>query len=410
MSANPHDIALLEHLPKENNLKDVAVVFIHLMGSHVNYADRYPYDFHKWNDDYDNSILYNDYVVQKIYEHFSVMKNFNAFFYFADHADDPEYKSHDASNFTWEMTKVPFYIYFSDDYISQYANKYKILKEHRNKPFTNDMVFDTLLGILDITDEQFYVPKNDLSSEHYHYTKADLSTLHGEKSLLDDDMVDRIPEKFWLRRVNSPDKMRQLGYKYKGLELDIIYYSKENNFENSHEPTNLKLYHLEKTLKMYNELSYTQALWFDFKNLTETNKINAEKKLFKLINKYHINKNDVWIESQNHNALEYFTKNGWKTSYYLPDYNFVTMPQEEFEKVQKLTEDISFSGKVSAISFAGQDYFFIKQFKLNKQISLLTWFDGYTFSELKRRNDYSQLLEDPQLKVILIKETGKYHR
>ena len=86
------------------------------------------------------------------------------------------------------------------------------------------------------------------------------------------------------------------------------------------------------------------------------------------------------------------------------------MTETEIEEAKKLTEKISFSSKVSAISFAGEYYPIIKKLKLNKKISLLTRFNQYTLSDFKKRNEYSRLMKDPQLKVILVKELGKYHR
>ena len=202
IKANPYDAALLKHLPEEKQLEDTSVIFIHLLGNHGSYFNRYPKTFNKWNDAYDNSILYNDYVVQKIFEHFSSMKDFMALIYFADHADDLTCWCHNSSSFTWEMTKIPLYAYFSDKYIKQHSEKYKILKDNQHTPFTNDMFFDTFLGILNITDKRFYVPEDDLSNEKYKHLPEDLSTLHGLKHL-SDEITDIQVEK---TKTNSESK------------------------------------------------------------------------------------------------------------------------------------------------------------------------------------------------------------
>lgn len=410
VKTDPYDVDLLKELPDEKDLQDTSVIFIHLMGNHGSYVHRYPKGFGKWSDYYDNSMLYNDYIVQKIYEHFASMKDFMAFMYFADHADDPRCKCHDASGFTWAMTKIPLYVSLSDNYINNHEQKDKALKEHLHTPFTNDMVFDTVLGILDITDERFYVPENDLSSMKYNHTREDLKTLHGRKPLTEEKETNDNWGKFWLHRVNSPQKLGKLGHKYAGLEMDIIYYSKENDFENSHSAQSLELYSLEKTLEMYKKKGNKQSLWFDFKNLNDSNKVKAEKRLSELIKKYGITKDNVWVESKDYDALDYFTQNGWRTSYYVPYYDFEKMSAAEIEDAKKQIEKISFSGKVKAISFAWKYYYFIKKLKLNKEISLLTWFSQDSLASLKKREDYSVLMKDPQLKVILVKELGRYHR
>ena len=269
------------------------------------------------------------------------------------------------------------------------------------------MLFDSLLGLLDITDGRFYIPQNDLFSFKYSHTKDDLSTLHGKKLLSSEIEINK---KFWLHRVNSPEKLKQLGRKYSGLEMDIIYHAEHNDFENSHNEENLQLFPLKKTLETYKNMSNKQSLWFDFKNLNNLNKVKAEKRLSELIKQYKVNKDNIWVESKNYNALEYFTKKGWKTSYYFPYYNFQKMSSKEIEEVSKLTEEISFSSKVTAISFAGKYYDFIKNLKLNPQISLLTWFEKDTLSDFIKNEKHTKLLQDPQLEVILIKELGKHHR
>ncbi|MFQ9522783.1 MAG: sulfatase-like hydrolase/transferase [Phascolarctobacterium faecium] len=44
---------------------------VHLMGNHGSYEERYPHAFNRWTgkshiDKYDNSILYNDFVMKQL--------------------------------------------------------------------------------------------------------------------------------------------------------------------------------------------------------------------------------------------------------------------------------------------------------------------------------------------------------
>ena len=59
------------------------------------------------------------------------------------------------------MTKIPFYMYLSDNYIDHHAEKVNYLRRQIHTPFTNELFFDTFLGLLDITDKRFYVSEND---------------------------------------------------------------------------------------------------------------------------------------------------------------------------------------------------------------------------------------------------------
>ena len=265
-----------------------------------------------------------------------------------------------------------------------------------------------MLGITEIRDEN-YIAKNDLGGDYYDYRRDDLSVLHGTKKLTDEHIDDilKYRSKIWLHRVNSPKKIQDVGEKYFGVELDIIYYEKEDAFENSHDKIDLSEYLLEKTLKKH---AYWHHFWFDFKNLTQENNVQAKQTLEKLMKRNYISKDKVWLESQNLEALRLFTQSDWKTSYYMPYYNFEEMTQKEIENIKSQIEAISYSGKVQAISFAGRYYPFIMSLKLNPEISLLTWYDDQTFEELKEKDYFLETLKNPQIKVVLVKEYGENHR
>lgn len=412
---DPYDEIILDKLPQEIELNNSnSVIFIHLMGNHMAYVDRYPNEWNKFGnsatDRYDNSILYNDYIVSKIYNHFLKMKNFSALVYMSDHADDVDsgFCSHNASLFTWDMVKIPFYAFFSRNYIKKNYKKIQILRDHKNKPFVNEMLFDFLLGIIGIQDES-YRPENDLSNKEYNHSVDDLFTLLGQKRLSKEGEETALKNRFkiYLRRVNSPQKLEELREKYVGFELDIIYHEEEDAFENSHDKNNLKEYPLEATLKYYRDWQY---LWLDFKNLTLENQVAAKKCLDELSKKYNISKSKVWLESSNLEALEVFTNDGWNTSYRLPYYNFDKVSTDKSEKIKSEIEAISYSGKIRAISFADNYYSFVNSLTLNPNVSLLIWFDEKTFEELKDINHFLSILQNPRVKTVLVEEHGKYHR
>ncbi|MBE6449990.1 MAG: phosphoethanolamine transferase [Alphaproteobacteria bacterium] len=413
---DPYDEIVLNKLPFETELNDASVVFIHLLGSHLGYRDRYPEakaQFrdgpHDYVDHYDNSILYNDYIISKIYNHFKSMKNFSALIYTSDHSDDVDsgFCSHNASLFTWDMVKIPLFSFFSNDYIKNNRSKIKNLETNQNMPFVNEMLFDTLLGIIGIEDKA-YILQNDLSSSQYNHSYDTLYTLLGKKKLSDEknDIALNNRFKIYLHKVNSPQKLQELREKYIGFELDIVFHENEKSFENSDNKTNLGKYPLEETLKYYR---WWQKLWFDFKNLSQTNKEEAKKKLEHLIKEYRISKSAIWLESTDLDALESFTQSGWNTTYQM-NYDFASMSRAEVKKIKKQIEDISYSGKVKAISFDERYYSFINRLNLNPQIFLHVKYKNQTFTELKDKDAFLSVLENPKVKVVLVKEHGKYHR
>lgn len=170
-------------------LSDKMLIVIHLMGNHGSYAERYPKEFTKFTgrnsiDYYDNSILYNDYVMKQIYEHIKALPNFKAMVYFSDHADAvDDGLFHDSSKFVLNMTKIPFYMYLSDNFINERQDDFWNLQHDRSKPMTNDLVFNTMLGILNIKLNGIYEADNDILSNDYNDDLSRFKTLYGKKSI-----------------------------------------------------------------------------------------------------------------------------------------------------------------------------------------------------------------------------------
>ena len=80
------------------------------------------------------------------------------------------------------MTEIPFWMIFSDKYVKEHPSTVRNLKKNSDRPFTNDMLFDTMSSVLGI-ESNFKDDKNDISSESYDRTLKELKTLHGERSL-----------------------------------------------------------------------------------------------------------------------------------------------------------------------------------------------------------------------------------
>lgn len=173
-----------------------------------------------------------------------------------------------------------------------------------------------------------------------------------------------MPDKFWLHRVNSIEKQKEFSKKYAGLEFDIIFHSEIMGFENSHDHESFERYNFEKQLEVYQNLENKNGMWLDFKNLGENNKIDSLAVLKKLVKKYDVDKNKIWVESSNWQALRIFKNAGFKTSYYFPYYNFSKMSDSEIKDAKRKTEMIAKSGNVDAISFYGGYYDFVRQLEL----------------------------------------------
>ena len=183
-----YDLKLVDSLDDIKYTEKMLIV-IHLMGNHGSYSERYPVEFEKFSgdkdvDDYDNSILYNDYVVENLYKKLSKLQNFKCMIYFADHADAPrQHLGHDASRYIPEMTDIPFYMCFSESYMQENQDKIARLKIAQDKYFTNDLIFNMILSLIDIKIEGIYEPKNDIASPQYDFNPERFRTLYGKKRI-----------------------------------------------------------------------------------------------------------------------------------------------------------------------------------------------------------------------------------
>lgn len=186
-----YDGALLENLkqvdPMENNF-----IILHLMGSHFNFINRYPHNFAKFSKpgrydlipNYLDSLAYTDYVLKQIFEYGKNNLNLNALVYFSDHATIPDKRR--SPNFSgFANVRIPFFTYLSDKYIKNNFNIYDNLKNNQNKFFTNDLIYDFMCGIFNVTSNH-YDESNSLSSLNYKHSLQSLKTNLGKIYIQDD--------------------------------------------------------------------------------------------------------------------------------------------------------------------------------------------------------------------------------
>ena len=189
--SDKYDGELLPLLKKLDPSKSNFIV-LHIMGSHIYYNDRYPSEFSKWKqgpyptgiEAYANSQLYTDWLLGQIYEYAKTHLNLQAMMYFSDHGESID-KSHNPDNFNFEMTRIPFWIYLSPTYRSAYPETAEVLDNRRIDYFTNDLVYDTLVGIMQAPNVR-YDATRDFSSPLYRFDEYNLTTLQTTIPLTDD--------------------------------------------------------------------------------------------------------------------------------------------------------------------------------------------------------------------------------
>lgn len=192
--SDKHDEVLIKFLdglnPAENNF-----VVLHLMGSHIYYNHRYPRSFRKWvtrdgtgmmtaAPAYANTILYTDFVLSKIFDYAAQNLNLLAMIYFSDHGENLQI-SHNPDVFSFDMVRIPMFVYLSPSYADVLSERAEILSRRKDEYLTNDMIYDTICGIINAASDNYDVGQ-DFSSAQYGFNRDNLTTMLGQRKISDD--------------------------------------------------------------------------------------------------------------------------------------------------------------------------------------------------------------------------------
>lgn len=154
----------------------------HMMGSHFNYNMRYPKNYAKFSDKdyptspqnhreilstYDNSILYNDFVVKKIMDLFKDSES--VVIYVPDHGQvmyrnkrNPDYYAHGKGDYDYVLgVEIPFFVYASPSFQQKYPQIMERIKYRQDNPKswnTEDLPYFImdLIGVKTINGEDIH--------------------------------------------------------------------------------------------------------------------------------------------------------------------------------------------------------------------------------------------------------------
>lgn len=157
----------------ENCLEDKNFFVIHLMGQHEEFSKRYPEEFNRFNAqdytnlprnqrqvmaDYDNAVLYGDWIVSELMRSFSDKEAI--VFFFPDHAldiydSDPSYVGHTRPTNPQSVQaglQIPFLVYTTASYREHFPDKNARLIKSVDKPYNTE---DILYTIMDVANASF---------------------------------------------------------------------------------------------------------------------------------------------------------------------------------------------------------------------------------------------------------------
>ena len=147
--------------------KDKNFIVINLMGTHQAYSQRYPKEYNKFirNEDnekeynlhnYDNAVLYNDYVVSTIMDKF---KDKNALvIYLSDHGEDVSEPNIEQDghypNGTEHQKLIPMMFWGSDSFRKQYVDKWKDIESKKDDFLSTEDFIYPFLNLMEIKTKE----------------------------------------------------------------------------------------------------------------------------------------------------------------------------------------------------------------------------------------------------------------
>ncbi|MDR2902746.1 MAG: phosphoethanolamine transferase [Lactobacillales bacterium] len=181
------DESLLPDFEKILNNKDKKkVIFLHLMGSHAAYINRYPTSFSRFTDPmkgkkltakghhalntYDNSIRYTDYILAEIIALLKKKAGANYMLYFSDHGEDV-YDSTDKKILghseiaTHEMTAIPFMVWLSDRLKKLRPDLVKKMKASADVKYNTENVIHSIIEFSSLENSDFDSSKSILNKK-----------------------------------------------------------------------------------------------------------------------------------------------------------------------------------------------------------------------------------------------------
>lgn len=175
-NSNKHDTAMLSFLKtKITHIKNNSLIIIHTLGSHFNYAYRYPQNFdlfkpslknikfanlydskHKIEhiNSYDNSILFTDYFLKQVINMINQSNISSILFYASDHGEslfDGECPISGHGLETKQNFEIPALLWYSQQYAKENQDKINAAFHNQNKKINSENIFYSMLDLANIS-------------------------------------------------------------------------------------------------------------------------------------------------------------------------------------------------------------------------------------------------------------------
>lgn len=162
-----YDGTLLSHLNETlYEAGDKKVVFLHLLGTHLDYQNRYPSSFNYFStspktkfkskkafntiNSYDNAVRYNDYIISQIIKLVKETNAKSSVLFFSDHGEevynDLEFSGHSADQvLSRDIYEIPFVLWQSEKFIKE-----RNIPFFKNRKYMTDDLFHSLADLVGV--------------------------------------------------------------------------------------------------------------------------------------------------------------------------------------------------------------------------------------------------------------------
>lgn len=198
----PHiEKAITDNAPKK-------AIFIHMMGSHLQYDNRVPDEFMVFKDEnvnaytddpssreinyinsYDNSVLYTDWFVAEIINYLkgNNASNLSGLLLFSDHGEEVfnsmDFVGHRPDSISPSMVEIPFLVWTSNAYNKLRGNIISAMKENKSKPFMIDNANISMASFMGLKSDQLD-PQYDLFSTQHQNPPRVIYSMDYDKEIM----------------------------------------------------------------------------------------------------------------------------------------------------------------------------------------------------------------------------------
>ncbi|SEQ83484.1 heptose-I-phosphate ethanolaminephosphotransferase [Hyunsoonleella jejuensis] len=174
------------------------VIFVRLMGTHFDYNKRYPEAYNKFalddketskketlNNQYDNAVLYNDYIIYRLIELLNEQQQKSALLYLSDHGeniyDGTDFFGRSEEVLTKSMFEIPFLLWTSKDF-----NYPEDFVYEPNRKFMADHTFESIGHVFGIQHKDMDLGRSIFSKTFAPRKRKVLGTIDFDTYFIDE--------------------------------------------------------------------------------------------------------------------------------------------------------------------------------------------------------------------------------